>query len=367
MSIQKYIEAVDCGVYGFYCRQFPVRDISAAADMLRHSCGLFSYLNVTYHTNIFPSYELEICKYLSRPFAALIEELPKELKRTEEIYQLAQYYEDSFMDDKGTILAEGYSYLEDISYGKIGRAKNAMLEYNSQKLFREMCSGSQEDYTFLRDFLSDKENSCFSQERIDWTEEQEKFCLQYPVIRDLAFCKCTLNDGNLFRCPVCGAPIHPFKGICHGSKRCEEKQNGETLKQDPTPFPKVYMLSPEVIHDIYTPGQLENQIGKILKQHSSLIIKNIRWPNMDTWDFKVELTNKKHFVIDAKMVKDPIRILKDAQGHQEKLDFRGTALYVFPNWTKKSFFDTIHRQFQDKRFQFLKVNQLAAYLEQQCV
>lgn len=349
-----FIRNVLIALTGFYEKFYtkPGETSNYGNEFIRRTVNYFSYLDLKFPKAKFPYNTLSLIEYLSKPMIENMEIMPKELAdglRDENFDQFdemmqkrSDYY---FIDDSG------FDCLNSVKYQKILDSDPQIDEFNSQFAFNQIVKGStQKEYEFYRSFLTSKENLYFSTNKIEQSDmqlhylENEKFKSLMPLL----YRKVSIKSKRIKCCPICGAPLEEIEAvekkeksyICSGSKHCNEMMNNKTADIKVLGDVENWVMNPFVIHSIYTPGQLENDINYVLKKNG---ITPSRWPNLDQWDFEFEINGQRYY-IDAKTGNNERMIIEDVNQHLEQLTIE-KVIYIIPNYRNINFTRTVDNNF----------------------
>ena len=370
-----FVHSLECGVLGAHAKEFPgeYTDSVVSMQFLRRAVNGFSYLNVMLKTKLFPENTYQLLIFLSKPMECL-EAMEQSQFRTELMSQGYHKLEAlSELDGQSTyhVTGEGMELLKGLRFHKIRAASDPVTEYSGQKLYLAMVAPelNQNDYCRIRTFLSTPDNAFFPRDVVMQTPEQALFCKDYPQILVAGYTQQIVGDTHIPCCPICGAVLSStYSGSyrCPSSEYCNQKLNGRQPVMKPLKFPNLWVLNAAAVHNIYYPGQLEQKIRKVLddvkSEYSTLSYEP--WPEKDRWDFEVKLPGGTIWNLDAKDVKNPIWILRDAELQTEHWSGADRLIYVVPTQQKKGYLRAVNDNLKDKRICCLTLQQFEQSLRE---
>lgn len=347
--LENFNKMINYGFLGIYKRlvQSEENIETQFIPALTKACGISAFLNFKYELQregkrILPETEYQMFKMFEIPLAETIDALPEEYKaviKEKTIYYGLEALFEGTENGKGVLTEEGYLMLGNSALYASKDAEDQMGEYNGQLIFEELCKG---DYIKNRMFLEEARNVYIPENAISQSDEQTRFIKAFPELFKMCYQKNTRT--SLYRCKRCGMILRENK---KGIFSCVSKKCNEHLEQktEIEMHGSGWIMNDIVARNIYYPGQLEQTIKKVLDEgiNKGTVKDYALWPGKyegryDTWDFKVEMTDGKVFLIDAKDIEYPHWIITDNREYLEGAEF----IYVVPNDKTKSYVEQIN-------------------------
>lgn len=351
--LQLFQKMIDYGLLGIYKRQKMTEKASDSSFVpaLARAGAMGAFLNLKFDLEvdgegILPETEYEIFHMFEFPLRRMIDQLPEPFRTL--VMENTEYYEaEALMEDTGrgkVILTEdGYLMLSDRRFFKAKDRIDQLREYNGQRIFEELCrDGDHDTYVENRHFLEQAENVYIPETAGHQNEEQRRFMKKYGDLFALCYEK---NDRiTLFRCKRCGMILREYQ---NGVFSCLSKKCNAMLeqKQEIEMHGPGWVLNDIAARNIYYPGRLEQKTQELLDEAvtSKTVESYELWPGkwegqVDTWDFKVQLSGGRILVVDAKDVESPHWLIEDPREYLENAEF----IYVVPNDRSKEYLDQVN-------------------------
>lgn len=342
------------------------------SPLLKKGLDKFSLLNLIYFEdeNMLPTNENALIETMNKPIINLVNKLPDEyaeLIKNKNDWNLDSDFISTTMDCNYYIEDD----LKDLIFGSrkfrksINNIKNPEFELECQKFFDLIIQKTQEEYVEIRNFLEQRNHTYLTNSMLLEDEDVMYFNKNYRDVIDCAYERVPYSEYGIEICPYCNLVLKKKDNgdsYCI-SEKCARKTKGFLGVKSIKLAEEVLVLKSSVAYSIYYFGQLEQDIKKLLDKYK---LKYELWPDFDTYDFEVNINNKK-WAIDAKDVKNYKFIIDDINEMCTFTNAYHRVLYVVPNDKPKHYLKSINKNIKDLKYKCITLNELKKIIKNEGV